>query len=195
MIGQWFIVPIAVLLMFEINMPITISDIILFATLLALFWYAWETHKMKKTMVEQTELEQKPIIDFYYRPETAKHEEYLRIRNSGKGVAYNIQVEPVIIDNENEFTFWFSDPNLILTLGEEKTLLVGAKSGKHLLGSHQLDFLKSFISPNTVTDKNDLREINITIHYENARRESFKRVFKFYCTTPATDDFKIELIS
>lgn len=177
-----------------INIDVSISDRILFITFLALLWYAWETGEMKKEMVKQTELEQKPIIDLFYRLKTNEHEEYLRLRNSGKGVAYNIQVKPIIIE-DRKFKFYFNDPNLILTpLGKEQTLHVDAYDRNKHLGEGQLDFFKNTISPQTIYSKDDLREANFMISYKNANKKKYQRIFKFYCATQATDNFKVKFI-
>jgi len=173
----------------------SLSDKILFATFLALIWYAWETRKMRKEMVVQNELEQKPIVDLFYRPKTTKHDEYLRLRNSGKGVAYNINVQTITIENK-KFKFYLDDPNLILTpLGNEQTLHVDAWNNKSHLGEGQLHFLKNTISPQTIYSKNDLKKIRFIIFYENANKKKYQRIFEFYCTTPATDDFKVNFVN
>lgn len=173
---------------------VEIGDKILFITFWALLWYAWETRGMKKEMVEQTQLEQKPIVDLFYRPKTEKHKEYLRIRNSGKGVAYSIRVEQIII-KDKKFSFYFDDPNAILVpLGDEKTLYVDVWNGKSHLGEGQLDFLKNTISPQIIYSEQDLKEAKFIISYENANKKKYQRVFRFYCTTPATNDFKVDFI-
>lgn len=106
----------------------TISDRILFLTFWALLWYTWETREMKKEMVHQGKLEQKPIMLLYIRhindyvknttdPQEKeemrrKHYPYiiicmdknkygihgksdylLRLRNVGKGPAFNVEVK------------------------------------------------------------------------------------------------------
>jgi len=44
------------------GIKITLSDIILAITFLALVWYAWETRQMRKEIVEQTKLQVAPFL-------------------------------------------------------------------------------------------------------------------------------------
>jgi len=89
----------------------SISDKILFATFLALVWYAWETKRMR-------EIEQEPVMllyirdirDYVSKPEKqqkirdggylirirteGKDSNYfIRLRNTGRGTAFNVTVE------------------------------------------------------------------------------------------------------
>lgn len=160
----------------------------------ALLWYSFETRDLKISSELNNELEQKPIVDLFFRTKTDSHEEYFRLRNSGKGVAYNIKVEPINID-EKTFNFYFNDPNAILApLKDEQTIHIDARNGKGHLGSRQLDFFKNTVSPQKVFSKDDLKEVIFLISYENAVKQKFCRIFRFYCTTPATNDFLIEFL-
>ena len=105
----------AELLFKDIFSSVKISDRILFITFWALLWYANETGKIRK-------IEEKPVVDLYYRPKTSEHKKYFRLRNNGKGVAYNVQVETVKF-NDKIFEFYFEDPNLnIINLKNQKVI-------------------------------------------------------------------------
>ena len=181
----------------------TMSDKILFLTFLALLWYAWETRCMKKEMVEQTQLEQKPIVDLFYRPTTPNHEQCLRLRNSGKGVAYNIGVETIKTDDDKTFEFYFEDPNLILTTGDEQTLKINAKyksrqGGETWPGDPLNYFLDECVTKNTWEnrDENNKSTINenqktrLEVFYENAINRKFRRIFYIYDQIAKTDNKK-----
>jgi len=192
-----------------VNITILFSsnDRILFITFLALIWYASETEKMKKEMIAQNELEQKPIVDLFYRPQTSNHEAYLRLRNNGKGVAYNINVEDVsTVDNEI-FEFYFEDPNLILITGGEQTLEISAaydKQGVKTWSGESLNyFLTQCVTKNTWEnlDKdneliiNDKQKTKLIISYENGIGKRFRRMFFIYDQKAKTDskkEFEVE---
>lgn len=129
----------------------TISDRILFLTSLALLWYAWETRKMKNEMTTQTELELKPIfmmnIRDYSKNEDMqiKQKEYrveidvsnsaskfyvIRIRNVGKGPAFNVEVK----DENGKFKvekyqsqFFAPEPK-----GDEQSIKIVRKNGEEI---------------------------------------------------------------
>ncbi len=149
----------------------TIGDKILFATFLALIWYAWETKRIR-------EIEQEPIIDLYYRPKTQTHEAYLRLRNSGEGTAYNIKVEP-IKDSNIEFDFFFKDPNLILTKDTKQTLTIEQKVIKGEWHGNALESFLSFIREKPINPTIKGSNI-INISYRNYSNKKFERKFKVY---------------
>ena len=171
---------------------IKFSDEVLFLTFLTLFWYAWETGKMRKEMFIQNELEQKPIVDLYYQPATSKHEKYFRLRNSGKGIAYNINIDDIKIDS-GDFKFYFNDPNSILITGEEKTLhVIGNyknKDGNECTPGDGISFFfnsvgqKYFekLDENGFRDLSTQSKIEIIISYKNTLNKKFKRFFTIKC--------------
>lgn len=95
----------------------SVTDLILFITLMAICWYAWETRKVKNEMVGQNELALCPII--LVDLDTPRNN--FVYENNGKGVALNIETEDVIIDKypPKTFTFTFDQINHILA-GEKK---------------------------------------------------------------------------
>ncbi len=69
------------------GMKITLSDLILFATFLALLWYAWETRKMRREIVEQTKLQLTPFVV------VLSEDPQLTVANYGESTARNIQIK------------------------------------------------------------------------------------------------------
>jgi hypothetical protein len=148
------------------------NTFILFMTFLTLLWYAWETKKIR-------EIEQKPIIDLYYRPKTADHQEYLRLRNSGKGTAYNIKVERIKSqDNKKIFEFYFNGPNSILINNTEQTLSIQAKEGdSNWIDRIALNRFLSYIKQQASEKKS---KVAIIVSYKNFLRGIFRRTFYIY---------------
>jgi len=171
------------------------ENVILFLSFLALVWYAWETRELRKTTKNQLELEQRPILNLYYRSESKKKGR-LRIRNVGRGIAYNIRVSSIKI-NKNNFKFRLDGPNLTLIPGEEKTLTIKElnektnRNGKIVSIGGRLDSLNAFLDeivkassrilyyqPDDLKDLSGVAKINI--FYENDFRVFYQSGFNFY---------------
>jgi len=87
---------------------LSIGNYILFITFLGLVWYAWETRGMKKQMFLQNEMEQNPFLTIFLRDLNSNEfigkdigEDFIlgtsqytfRIRNIGKGPAFDVEIE------------------------------------------------------------------------------------------------------
>lgn len=120
---DWIIFVINETTLLSLSGLASLSDKILFATFLALIWYAWETKGMKKEMIYQSELQAMPFLVIYIRNVKNIRDEgreeyiedsfaidrlvgdglyyptycYLVLRNMGKGVALDIKI------NSNKF--------------------------------------------------------------------------------------------
>ena len=70
-----------------------VTDWILLATIAAILWYSWETHKMKKEMIHQTELSIRPQLISYLDEKG----EYFFIKNVGNGTAINVIVDDLYL--------------------------------------------------------------------------------------------------
>lgn len=174
---DWIIFIVNKIPLLSISGIASIGDKILFATFLALIWYAWETKKIR-------EIEQEPIIDLYYRPQTRNHGKCLRLRNSGKGTAYNIKVERISVRaGEKEFEFYFGDPNLILMYNEEKTLWVQSKydhknsRANYQIEDQALDNFLSYVKGQAIKHK---AKVKIIVSYKNYLHKKIERQFYFY---------------
>ena len=66
---------------------ITLSDLILFATFLALLWYAWETRRMRKQIVDQTKLQLTPFVVILVE------DSLVMVANYGESTARNIEIK------------------------------------------------------------------------------------------------------
>jgi len=107
----------------------------------------------------------------------------LRLRNSGKGTAYNIKVEKIKAEDSNkEFEFYFADPNLILMYDKEQTLWVQAKDNQNGNASYQIkdQALGVFLSYTRDQAMINKTKIKIVIFYENYLQKRFERQFYFY---------------
>lgn len=167
----------------------------------AIFWYSFETRELKTSSKLSNELEQKPIVDFFYRPAIMKHGQYLRLRNSGKGIAYNIEVETIKEENKS-FEFYFEDPNLILTPGDEQTLLVNAKykdeRGGETWPGDALGYFLGFVKEKTWKNRDnsnvdlltEKQKIKLVVSYENAVSQKLRRIFYIYEQITKTDNKK-----
>jgi|GEM_PF-5160167 len=143
----------------------------------AILWYSFETRTVKKAMVFQNELKQRPIIDLYLRDNKNEFDkkEWFVLRNIGKGVAYNIEVEPIIL-NEYEYQFYFEQVNHILApLKDEKKLSMVTKIKDGII-MHGLENFKNEISK----QKEERKFAVFLISYKNIKNKSFYSVFKFY---------------
>ena len=67
----------------------SLSDKILFATFLALLWYARETKEMRKETMKQTDFEMRPYLRLQWL-ENNTNNEIFQIVNDGRGVAVNV---------------------------------------------------------------------------------------------------------
>lgn len=74
-----------------------ISTGALIITLCVLIWYAYQTRGLRKETVKQTELNQRPFVTVFEKED----EPGLKYKNSGLGVALNIEIVPFI---HNEYT-------------------------------------------------------------------------------------------
>ena len=129
-----------------INFFESTNDLILFLTLMALLWYAFETRGLKNETVTQTQLQQKPILAVYIRlDEDKKLKDYrlvdnqlyvIRIRNVGHGAAANLKA--VVNKGSREFKVTDYQQNFLEPepKGDEQAIKVaGADSAVDLNGA------------------------------------------------------------
>jgi len=103
---------------------VTVSDFILFVTAAFIIAYTYETQKMKEEIKKQNEIQEKPVLNLYLREsKVGPNTQYmLRLRNVGKGPAYNINFSGI---NAGGYIYYpyFNEPNPILERdGDEKTI-------------------------------------------------------------------------
>lgn len=152
-----------------------IGNLILLMTFGALIWYSFETRELKLSSQFTNELEQKPIIDLICNSKGD-----FVLKNSGKGVAYNIEFEFTGFDQKKViFTYKFRSrgPNVILFPNEERQLdLIEYENDSCLRGGGlALEKLKNIISSNY---NNLFGNPQFFIYYKNALKK-YKREFKF----------------
>jgi hypothetical protein len=156
------------------------SDWIQIGIGVAIFWYSLETMLVRKSMIFQNELEQRPIVDLYLRPEKqtykdVKEKEWFALRNIGRGVAYNIRVKNIEI-NTFKCKLFFKCANQILApLGDERPLhMITQTKGYEKCGMimHEVDdFLREIKYPNFVL---------FLVTYQNVQGKLFYSLFRLY---------------
>jgi len=78
----------------DIHSEVSFTDRILFITFLALLWYSFETRQLKNATRKSNELQQTPLFVLLYDGND------LILRNEGKGIAYNVIIDPILFDEE-----------------------------------------------------------------------------------------------
>lgn len=146
----------------------------------AILWYSLETRIVKQSTIAQNDIIKRPVIDLYFRPpkEGIDHKYYFALRNIGKGVAYNVEVNP-IFTGKYEYRFYIKQANSILAPnGDEKALsLVSYERGG---GMSMLDINNFIIDIN----KPDELFTIFLIKYKNIENKLFYSLFKFYNKIP-----------
>lgn len=156
---------------------------------LAIFWYSLETMLVRKSMVFQNELEQRPIVDIYLRNEKPRDnpKKTLAIRNIGRGAAYNIDIENIYINNY-KYKFYLDETNQILAPdGDEKPLSIITETTK--INGMVMHTINSFL--NEIEYSN---YVFFLIKYSNIQGEQFYSVFKLYNQIPKSEQPIIDFV-
>jgi hypothetical protein len=146
-----------------------ISDLILFATFLALLWYSWETMGMKEEMMRQNDISIKPELVFYYDKDKKFY-----LKNIGNGNAYNIEISKIEIIEGHTFLFYFSDSSPFLD----------AKNYKKLIFKDIVKNKKDGISvSDNVGSFEDIileieQDIKLEEYYSKEDKEEIERIFR-----------------
>jgi hypothetical protein len=102
-----FIVLVSVIVFYILPKNISVepryTSTILFATLIAIVWYAIEANMMQRTMEHQLEVSTSAFLAISYN----KKELAFEIANVGNGTAINITVDDLILDAENKIVLMF----------------------------------------------------------------------------------------
>ena len=147
-----------------------ISTGALIVTLSVLIWYACETRGLRKETVKQTELSQRPFVTVY----DSTLYSGLKYTNSGQGIALNIEIVPLIHDN-----------NLTTEFSKETVLSAGEKSDLTIDRKVKNTETREDESPVAVHDTpKELRERRINkvftydIRYENIEKKRYQTLMK-----------------
>ncbi len=83
-----------------------ITMVVLTATATAIFWYSWETRKMRKEIINYNVLSIRPLIAFHSETYFVEEEGLMRtklfIKNVGYGVAKNVKIDKLEVRDELE---------------------------------------------------------------------------------------------
>ncbi|MBU4579765.1 hypothetical protein KKB43_01985 [Patescibacteria group bacterium] len=144
------------------------SNKILFATFLALFWYAWETRELKEEAIKQTEIEQKPVMILYVRnlnnitdatKKLFKREYtinnrtsyYLSLRNVGRGPAFNVEVknqDDIFMVEKYQCRFFAPEPK-----GDEQAIKMVKKDNSEIRSYDNLENVTFKVSCKNIDGK------------------------------------------
>lgn len=101
------------------------SDFVLLATFFAIIWYSFETRGLRMATKRSNELSQEPVLIIDY---DLRRQKFI-IENVGKGVAFNIEVEP-IKTKDGTFSFYFDSPYSILKIDGRMDLKIKFEENK-----------------------------------------------------------------
>lgn len=100
---------------FNLNIVEMLNTLILAITAIIVFWYTRATER-------SNEIQERPILNLYIRESGAGAGKILKLRNVGKGPAYNIQFFGIKASGYTYFPY-FEEPNPILgSNGDEKEI-------------------------------------------------------------------------
>jgi len=101
-----------------------ISPILLYLTLIAIFWYSWETRGLRAQTVLQNELVLRPRIIFYANPAGS-----FWVKNIGNGAALDVEIKDYSLDVPcaGKVIFKFECQN-ILEVGHSSELSIKIKN-------------------------------------------------------------------
>jgi hypothetical protein len=139
------------------------SPYLLFLTLVAIFWYSWETRGLKKQMVLQNEFSLRPRLVFY-----AIAGRQLRVKNIGNGAALNIHVDDYLLEFPGIMNILYAfECQNILEPGEHCQLFVKTKTGAEIRDAEQMELvqLEPLSAPRTV---------EIGLSFKNVIGEEYK---------------------
>jgi|SRR4030043_1278258 hypothetical protein len=119
---------------------VTLSDLILFVTFLALLWYSLETRRMRKEIGYQNKISTMPNLNFYM--DTTENQFYLE--NYSRFPAFKLTIAEKQMDKH--FKFVFEQVNSVLP-GQRKAFSVRIlKEQKEIIDEKEhFDFFKELI--------------------------------------------------
>lgn len=180
-----------------INFGDKLSNLVLLITFGAIFWYSIETRGLKLSSKLNNELEQRPIINLYLKNSDNRNREHFSLRNIGKGVAYDIEVESIELDGFR-YKFWFNQANTMLAPGSERPLKMITHTSEGGVILHDVGNFKShFFSSSLKVEELNKCKMNFApflVSYKNIVGRKYYSLFKFYSKHPLTEEYTIEFI-
>jgi hypothetical protein len=123
-------------LLWQIIGGMTTSDIALFVTCGVLAWTAFETLRLRRATNRANEIQQSPFFVLIY-----ERDKPLVLKNEGRGMAYNVKIEPIIIKNK-KFKFNLYAPWYYCEAGLERKLEMSVQDGSSTTTSMSVDSLR-----------------------------------------------------
>lgn len=118
------------------------GNFVLILTFFAILWYSFETRELKFVTKRNNELQQTPLFVLLYDSNG------LTLRNEGRGIAYNIVIDPITLDEET-FEFGLLEPWYYCGIGDGRELhLTISKNGglSRVLNPEFRQFLAKLLS-------------------------------------------------
>lgn len=187
----------------SISRVVSLGDIFLFVTFLALVWYAWETGEMRKEMVRQTEVEQMPFMVPYIRnvevDKIGEQKNYRLIDLQAKGYGYDY--DKMKAHNLSRYYVF-----RIRNVGKGPALNVKVESDNFIATKYQANFFApkrdehsiqimqktdNLVDPFQFKELSDLEGVEFRISCNAASKQKY--CFKYKIKKLKTEDKKEEI--
>lgn len=125
---------------------------------IVIIWYTWETMRLRETASSQREIQLRPFVVL-----ELKDKKFL-VTNVGSGVAVNVRVNEVTVDEEFKITVRFSRSLSILRPGEAS--IIEGESFKD--GESAGDFFLAHLDTEYAN-----REIDVRVEFQNVEMKPY----------------------
>jgi hypothetical protein len=125
---------------------------------LVIIWYTHETYLLRVETQKQTELSQRPLVL------AELSDKQFAVTNYGHGVAFNVSIKPVTVDEKEQIFIQFKDAVPILKSQEAK--IIGAESFHK--GTSTGDFFNAHLNSKYTT-----QDMILEVEYQNAELQSY----------------------
>lgn len=120
---------------------------------LVIIWYAHETYLLRVETQKQTELQQKPLVLAQIKDDA------FAVTNYGNGVAFNVTIKPIVVDEQEQIFIHFKGSLPILTSQETQALEAESFHKEVSAG----EFFLAHLDPQYAN-----QELVLEINYQNA---------------------------
>lgn len=153
-----------------------ISTLALLATLGVIIWYSYETRRLRKATVKQTELQLTPYLILNYAVEKEIPEyTYLLCKNIGNTSALNVRVETFEVKDNSGKLMWKVDfnPLYVLEPNKHKEVVFNITYGDGEWKAMAAAFGTQTFFP-FFPKEFKVEEYPLIVHYENLENVSFE---------------------
>src|SRR3989344_3674470 len=174
--------------------PLTPSDLILFITAIIVWIYTRAAQKAN-------ELQESPCVILSFQettqPNNSSRDGKIRIKNIGKGPAYDINILPFITkEGEKIYTYTFYTESRTLKPSEEDQLKMWIKTQKGVESSEMRRFLFRII-PETLDNRihdeiQAERPALFIVNYKGLNGKKYHSIYRLYSILPPVGDIVIQ---